>query len=303
MRPLSWCFSLALLLVTSIAHAQRNEVYDRLTEKGVSNGSVTLKLPTPVMADGLTAEAQAKIIKDLTTTHKKPYEEFMRKAVVAPFILKITDEEGTMKRVDAYFVAYGSLDTLMREGFRKVDDGGGKDAPVEEALKADGTPLDEATLKKRGIKVKDDHETYVYTYTPIFEKLRIHSVIRSIDTRGKDSVLLAGVIDERFNKDEKYANFWQALKRDDAGKLIIDSTKHTYDAAGSYAKATQLVEPKGAIFVEYHIVFDEPQGWFNGARLLVSKLPIAAKTNIEKLRAQLKKEEESKDGVKSASPK
>jgi len=38
-------------------------------------------------------------------------------------------------------------------------------------------------------------------------------------------------------------------------------------------KITRLAEPAGALFVEQHIVFAEPTGWFGGANLLRSKLP------------------------------
>jgi len=37
--------------------------------------------------------------------------------------------------------------------------------------------------------------------------------------------------------------------------------------------ACTMAEPAGALFVEQHIVFAEPTGWFGGAKLLRSKLP------------------------------
>jgi hypothetical protein len=47
------------------------------------------------------------------------------------------------------------------------------------------------------------------------------------------------------------------------------------------------VEPRGAILIEYHVAYAEPHGWFKGANLLQSKLPILAQTVVRKLRRNL----------------
>lgn len=271
------------------AHAADNPIYDELTKQGISDGTTAEKLAPPVMASGLDAAAQRKVI-DSIAEPGKGYEELVRRSVNAPFILKINEGKGTLKRVDAYFIVYGKLDKLLEDGFRKVGKKGPANPPKEEALKADAIPLDEKTLAARGIKTVGDNENVVHSYAPIFDRIRLYATLRSFDVRDDDAVLLAAKIDERFNKDEKYPNYWQSLTRNDAGDLKVDATKHPYSAAGAYAKATQLKEPQDAIFVEYHLVFNEPQGWFNGARLLTSKLPIAAQQNIRKLRQQLEEE-------------
>ena len=288
-------FLVVMLGYVLLAHcaplgAADNIIFTELTDTGVTIAGTKTKLPPPIMGDGLDGAAQTKVLESIATP-AKPVAELTRKSVVAPFVLKIDEGSGTLKRVDAFFVVYGELDRLMEDGFKKLDDGPGDAGPMKDpALKSNGELLDEKTLAARGIKVAGEHETIAHSYFPIFDRLKLHATLRSIDTRGKDSVLLAAKVDERFNKDEKYGNFWQALKRDDAGKLSIAPAQHPYTAAISYAKATQLVEPKGAIFVEYHLAFEEPAGWFNGAKLLTSKLPIAAQSNIRKLRQQLEKE-------------
>ncbi len=283
-------FCSLLLVISAQALAADNLIFNELTNDGVTIAGSKVKLPPPIMADGLDAAAQAKVLESIATA-SKPVAELTRKSVVAPFVLKIDETAGTLKRVDAYFIVYGELDRLMQDGFKKLDDDPKGKAPEKEpALRSSGDLLDEKTLAARGLKVADDHENIATSNFPIFDRLRLHVTVRSIDSRGQDSVLLAAKIDERFNKDEKYDNFWQSLTRDDAGDLKIEDTKHPYAAAVSYAKATQLLEPKGAIFVEYHLAFEEPQGWFNGAKLLTSKLPLAAQSNIRKLRQQLEKE-------------
>ena len=79
---------------------------------------------------------------------------------------------------------------------------------------------------------------------------------------------------------------WQSLTVDDTGKRQTGPPE-PYVGLGSYAKATRLAEPAGAIFMEYHVAFVEPQGWFHGTNLLRSKLPIVAQEMVRKFRRNL----------------
>jgi hypothetical protein len=99
-------------------------------------------------------------------------------------------------------------------------------------------------------------------------------------------VTYAAILDPRFAGDAKYPNEWQSIARDDAGKLQYGSWK-AYQGLGAYAKATELKAPRGAILVEYHMRFDEPRGWFQGANVIRSKLPIIVQDNVKKLRRKL----------------
>ena len=62
-----------------------------------------------------------------------------------------------------------------------------------------------------------------------------------------------------------------------------------YDGAGLYMKITALAQPADAVFVECHIVGIEPQGWFNGANLLLSKLPPAIQNQVRSSRRAMGK--------------
>jgi hypothetical protein len=64
-----------------------------------------------------------------------------------------------------------------------------------------------------------------------------------------------------------------------------------FSGSGQYLKVTRLVEPQGALFVEYHLVFTEPADWFGGANLLRSKLPQAAQVIVRSMRRELLKEQ------------
>ena len=41
------------------------------------------------------------------------------------------------------------------------------------------------------------------------------------------------------------------------------------------------------MFIEYHVAFIEPEGWFHGTNLLRSKLPIVAQEMVRKFRRNL----------------
>ena len=50
-----------------------------------------------------------------------------------------------------------------------------------------------------------------------------------------------------------------------------------------YVKITKLHAPAGAVLVEQHIVYAEPTGWFDGANLLRSKLPLVMQVNVRRM--------------------
>ena len=75
------------------------------------------------------------------------------------------------------------------------------------------------------------------------------------------------MLDERFVRDPEFPNAWRPITRDESGRRRLGEPR-PYTGFGGYAKATRLLEPAGAFFVEYHAAFAEPSGWFNGTNLL-----------------------------------
>ena len=117
----------------------------------------------------------------------------------------------------------------------------------------------------------------------LFNRVRICATMQAIQTRSADSLVLAAMLDPRFAADEQFPNCWRPISRDDNGRQHIGAAQ-PYRTAGWYCKATQLHEPAGALFVEFHVLFDEPVGWFNGANLLRSKLPMVVQEGVRKFR-------------------
>jgi hypothetical protein len=55
----------------------------------------------------------------------------------------------------------------------------------------------------------------------------------------------------------------------------------------SYAKISRLGVKPGAVVVEMHMAFVEPDGWFHGAPILRSKFGAVAQDQIRTLRRDL----------------
>jgi hypothetical protein len=68
----------------------------------------------------------------------------------------------------------------------------------------------------------------------------------------------------------------------------------TYVSAGGYLKATKLAQPNGALLVEYHLVYDEPAGWFDGKNLLRPKLNTKAEDDVRLFRRKVRDASEEK---------
>jgi hypothetical protein len=283
---------LAMLVLLCVPTAGPNELLSRLTDEGVPMPSgAALRLPAPTMADGLTAEQQRAAVATVADANR-PLDELLRRSVVAPFVLKtgVAESGGTRRRVDLWFVAYGDFAKITDEDFLK-DRAKVLQPPKRQDgdLPSTSKLIDADELRTRGIKPSDDPDSgegYAYTSFPLFDRVLLSMTTQVMRTTTEESVTLASLLDPRFNDDATYPVFWQSLARDEAGRMTLGE-KRPFVGWGSYLKITKMAEPAGALFVEYHAAFDEPAGWFNGANLLRSKLPLVVQDAIRKLRREL----------------
>lgn len=114
-----WPLLLIVVLLPTEMCLAAGDIYEALVEQGVDlGGQEVSKLPPPVLADGLDAAQQRKTIEALLAGRYE-WGEFTRKSVVSPLLLKIGDGEAKAgqisRRVDLYFVAYGSLEILRND--------------------------------------------------------------------------------------------------------------------------------------------------------------------------------------------
>jgi hypothetical protein len=267
----------------------QNSLFKSLLDTGVPIGSAKVKLPAPSMPDGLDAAKQTAIIKGLIGKDYE-YGDFTRKSLVAPQLLKIgditpADPKAPGRTVDAWFIAYGDFKLLEDDKFLEKlttsnKSGGGK-----------SVELTAADLTKRNITIpkgNEKKESYGHVDFDFLEKVRLSVTGHAMWSRTSESVVAAAEIDSRFENDKDFPNQWRSLAKA-AGGLKVGEP-HPWSGAAMYLKITKLKEPAGALFVEQHIIFSEPTGWFDGANLLGSKLPYAVQTNVRDLRRQFQDE-------------
>jgi hypothetical protein len=280
-------FAIMLIGLTSAMGADPvNSIYTDLTSKGVplADGKNTAKLPTFVMDDGLNGAAQDAVINKLLTGPDAPsLTNFMKKSVSAPPIRVDTDiPESTSHQLDLYFIAYGNLQTVANGGFWKSRMGANKNGKMDF--------LKDADLQQRKLKVIDQptiKERYAHADITLFEMVKVAATARAIETIGQESVVIAFMLDPSFQKDKDFPNEWRPVTFNKAGAKVVGNPS-PYDGVGAYSKVTELKNTPGALFVEYHIIWDEPKGWFAGKPVMKSKLGTMIDNDVRSFRNDLK---------------
>jgi hypothetical protein len=289
---------LGCTLVVVLGTAPDNPLYKQLTEEGVCRRGTAecVKLPPPEMADGLSAAEQRAVIARIAGPTRR-VDDLLRDSVVAPFVLRLGDAPTTpggrpMRTIDLWFVAHGDLDRLdseesLGELAEKLEKDSAKELPEVRGM------LTAEQLRARGIEVVETErrkERFVHATTGLFDRVLLSATHRLVVTRGEESMLAAGAIDPRLTGDADYSNQWRPLRRLPSGKFEQGEAT-PYEASGFYAKVTKLKDPAGALWIEYHQAFDEPEGWFEGTGLLRARLPMAVQDGVRSFRRRLKEME------------
>ncbi len=295
----SWPYLFATLLVLRVlcgcaTSATTRDTIEELIGRGVQleSGEIAT-LAAPQMPDGLNGEEQQAALHK--AAGKYPLDRFVRKSIVAPFSLEVgaVDDAAGQRRgqhVDFCFVAYGRLGTVIEEDLF------GQLAGMQESARA----ADESTMARaltpqelqgRGLKPvrnAEREESYVLFDLPILNRVQLRGVGFAVREKRAHSVIAALVLDDHFRDDKEFPNTWSPLLRDRQGKLTVGAAE-PYSGLGGYMKMTELAEPEGALFVECHIAFDEPEAWFHGKNFLRSKLPLVVQDNVRTFRRKLEK--------------
>lgn len=290
----SRCAAISALLCAIAASSPKcdaaDELFDTLTKQGIRvSDKEAMTLPKPILVDGMPSADQRRAI-ETQLAGRYDWDTFTRKAIVAPFLLKISEgaaESGPIgRRIDLYFIAYSDLKSLVGEDYLQKQLTLAAENDTSGAV-GSAKVLSTDDLQKRGIDAKNSTDRrWVAVTSNLLGKVRIHLTTENQKTESTDSVLIASLADVRFEGDAEYANNWSSLSVDDAGKRQTGPPQ-AFSGLGSYVKATHLSEPKGAVFIEYHVAFIEPEGWFHGTNLLRSKLPIVAQDLVRRFRRSL----------------
>ena len=285
-----------------------NPVLDDLQKRGVPFGASFRPLPALTMPDGLNETGQKQAIQSVLTKLTKRqgkqvgYAEFTKSD--GPFVLLTDFVEGNSKpmpghSVDLWFVVEGNLakitaPTFLRRQFQ-LDQNDRIDI-----IKPTELPMGITTAPE---KYPGGGEWFAHgEFTLLSQdlRLRVEGTAHTVESVTPESGTMAGLIDKRFTQSAKYPNRWRPILRDENGGIRRDAAKQPllgpaapYISAGGYLKVTKLIQPAGALFVEYHLIYDEPKGWFNGKDLLRTKLPIKTEGDVRDFRHQVTEANES----------
>ena len=311
------CIRLGLLLVAVAALAPTNAraakdaaAENRLLKELLSDGVVigqgpAVMLPPPVLADGLDAAQQEAALRSMNAKQVRndPYQALSRDNYVLDLTFGKKHFPGppTARRLDILFIVDCPLSVLADEQFLKDQFSQGNAQPGQVHTFAD----DE--LKKRGISASvtpDRQDRFAGATFDIFDRVRVSGGGLAVKTQSDESAILAARLDARFDSDPDFPNQWRPLKIGKDRKPDPGDPR-PYSGVGAYVKLTALQPKPDAknsgprVFVEYHLVFDEPEGWFNGQPILSSKLPIAAKDGVKKFRDAAAKQKKALEAASS----
>jgi len=266
---------------------------DELVKKGLSTAgsNVLVKLPAPTLVAGMTGDQQRIAIEKINRGDDPT--RLLKKSVAGPFILEIESvgelpDNGKLQQVDLWFVAHGKLSNIEnRQLFEELAKPNAKNKNGPPECVRELTP-DE--FKERGLTAGslDDGSkvSYGVLQSNVLDKAYLTGMTFSQGDRSVDTVTMAFRLEPKLKDDKAFPTRWYSLKKDDDGNLASVEPS-TYSIACAYAKATKLLGEEEAIFVEVHLVFAEPFGWFEGRNLLRSKLPLLLQDAVRTFRRKL----------------
>jgi hypothetical protein len=265
----------------------RNLVFAQVLTKGVEAGGQTVKLPPPRFVDGLTAEEERAALRDVAESDRA-VDEMLRDSVTAPYIIKVRDQKAsgaTIRMADLWFVVYAPLE--------QVD-------PLRELARADQKKVDVANMSFETRMLKNDEiqsagikpadyaaskpEWLAYVHARLLDRIEFDVTNHGAVSQSPSSIVVASLTDPAFDKVESKANCWRSVTATATG-----AQKQPYSGGISYAKISRCALKPGALLVEMHVAFVEPDGWFAGAPILRSKFGVVAQDQIRTLRRELAK--------------
>jgi hypothetical protein len=271
------------------AHA-RNQVFVRVLDHGLEVPGQTIKLPPPRLVDGQPADAQRAALREIAGSDRA-VDDLLRQSVTAPYIIKVHDAKAsgaTIRMADLWFVVYGDL--------KQVD-------PEREAARTDHKEVETANmwfqsrilkadeLRGAGITSVDSatpkNTWYAHIHAKLLDRIEFEVTNEVTASQSPESIVIASGTDPAFAKAGSIANGWNPLTT--GGSRADGSAKQPYAGGINYVKTSRCLLKPGALLVEMHMAFVEPDGWFQGAPILRSKFSVVAQDQVRALRRELAK--------------
>jgi hypothetical protein len=292
-----------LMVVAAIPSAAAPPWLDELLERGIPlTADTSVSFSKPLLRDGMDAAGQVSAIKGLVGDG---WDRFVRQSVTSRFEFQIEraaelPEGGGVQRLDLWFIGYGDLDTIVDKKIldnlilrlNGRDDGesaGGEAAASPERTRV----LTKNELKARNLEVggiaNGTEVTYALLDVNIVEEVRLRGITRGMYARTSESLTAVACLDELWLHDREFpAQWFPWIRNSEDGRLVLGEPSD-YSIAAAYGRATALHEPAGAILVEVHVIFAEPEAWFDGRNLLRRKLPTVLQHAVHSFRRKLRR--------------
>ena len=126
---------------------------------------------------------------------------------------------------------------------------------------------------------------YSHVHARLLDRIDFEVTNQVVASQSAESIVIASRTDPSFAKAGPLANGWKPLapaggpKAEGAGPAVRRRDQLRQD---------QSRRPQaGALLVEMHVAFVEPDGWFQGAPILRSKFSVVAQDQIRSLRREL----------------
>ena len=277
---------LALLAVEPESDHGENPVFTAILKEGFELGGINVRLPAPLLKDGQEADVQQTALLGVAGS-EQALTDLLRDSVTAPLILKAHDakaDDGTVRLVDLWFVVRGDLDRLDPMEIATQASGRGTSAGNMQFEDRLLTPDELAPLGRSTLAGRELSRWFVHTDGRLLDRIEVAATAEVVASRTAESLLIASRTDRAFDASGALANRYRELRQGSA------DSERVYRGGISYVRIGRLKRPEGALLVEMHAAFSEPQAWFQGAPILRSKFAPIAQDQIRRLRRELQKE-------------
>lgn len=297
-----WCgVALAVILGAGLAmpetthgQGQVNPIFNDLVQKGVPFNGNFRRIRPPTLPDGLNAQQQQQEIQAVLNKRQGmpvTYQQFTNNNLNAKYILLIDDLAPPFgganqpgHSIDLWFVVWGQLPTITAPAFLK------QQFQPDPNDKMDVLQPNDLPIEIKPQKIAGGGEWWVHGQFMLLsndQRAQVRATARAFETTNQDSGTLGAIIDQRFNQNPKFPNEWRPVTGKAGGQPQFGQPT-PYVSAGGYVKITKLIQPAGALLVEYHMVYDEPNGWFGGNNLLRPKLNTKTEDDVRSFRRKVK---------------
>lgn len=249
----------------------------------------------PTLLPGMDDAAQRAALEELFG--EVAWDDYFDPSANARKVLDIDSADleldgAKVRTLDLVFVAYGKLAVVRDKDLMQSIFGGNRgEEDSETGFKRYAESLTAEETQARGFEqqLEGERRRHLTRYRfALIEKVVIEGLVEG-DGRDYSSLLVESAVSPlAMLEDAEYPSVWRAIPRGAESDADLEDPEPFRGFAG-YLQASDLKFEPGAILVECHGVFVEPDGWFGGRNLLASKLPIVVQDNVRDFRRRLTK--------------